>query len=250
MEEAARRRPDIQLSGLEWGIPGWVARTGMWSQSHVDYLTGWAVGLRDRKGLNVTALAVAWNERTYDKTFIKEMRKALDIAGLAHVKTIAPDAWGRMWAIVADMEKDKDLTAAIDVLGTHQECYGSASQMPPPGTTGLGKPLWSTELHIGEIGSYAGCDVASTGKYGSVDLPAWDIRAALHLARALNRGYLIANMTSTLIWTPIYSWYEYLLYGGKGLIVANTPWSGWYSIPPTVWMVAHVSTASASLILW
>ena len=157
----------------------------------------------------MTALAVAWNERTYDVTFIKEMRKALDAAGLAHVKTIAPDAWGHMWAIVADMQKDKDLTAAIDVLGTHQECYGSATQMPPPGTMALGKPLWSTELHIGEIGSYAGCDAASTK--ASMDLPAWDIRAGLHLARALNRGYLIANMTSTLIWTPIYSWYEYLL---------------------------------------
>ena len=44
----------------------------------------------------MTALAVAWNERTYDVTFIKEMRKALDAAGLAHVKTIAPDAWGHM----------------------------------------------------------------------------------------------------------------------------------------------------------
>lgn len=108
------------------------------------------------------------------------------------------------------MKKDKELTAAIDILGTHQECYGSAEQTPPPGTMALGKPLWSTELHIGEIGSYAGCDAASTGKY-SVDLPAWDIRAGLHLARALNRGYLIANMTSTLIWTPIYSWYENLL---------------------------------------
>ena len=85
MEEAAKRRPDIQLSGLEWGIPGWVARSGMWSSANVDYLTGWAAGLRDKKGLNVTALAVAYNERTYDKGFIKSMRKSLDAAGLAHV---------------------------------------------------------------------------------------------------------------------------------------------------------------------
>jgi hypothetical protein len=241
MEEATKRRPDIQLSGLEWGIPGWVVKAGMWSQTNIDYLTGWVVGLRDKKGLNVTALAVAWNERSYNKTFIKGMRKALDAVGLAHVKTIAPDSWGNMWSIVADMEKDRGLTAAIDVLGTHQECYGSAPQLPPPGTMALGKPLWSTELHIGEIGSYAGCDATSTGKYGSMDLPAWDIRAGLHLARALNRGYIIANMTSALIWTPTYSWYEYLLYGGKGIIIANTPWSGWYSVPPTVWMVAHTT---------
>ena len=47
MEEAAKRRPDIQLSGLEWGIPGWVARSGMWSSANVDYLTGWAVSCRN-----------------------------------------------------------------------------------------------------------------------------------------------------------------------------------------------------------
>jgi hypothetical protein len=37
-----------------------------------------------------------------------------------------------MWAIIDDMKKDGDLTAAIDVIGTHQECYGAAAQMPPP----------------------------------------------------------------------------------------------------------------------
>eukprot|EP01052_Picozoa_sp_SAG31_P019167 SAG31_NODE_1387_length_8554_cov_14.239148_3_plen_851_part_00 len=241
MAEAVKRRPNVQLSGLEWGIPGWVAEDGMWSKTNVDYLTGWAAGLRDRKGLNITALAVAWNERTYDKTFIKEMRRALDTAGLGHVKSIAPDSWGHMWAIVDDMQKDKELTAAIDILGTHQECYGAVAQMPPPGTMSLKKSLWSTELHIGELGSYGGCDPTQKDNYGSVDLPAWDFRAALHLARALNRGYLIANMTSTLIWTPVYSWYEYLLYGGKGLVIANTPWSGWYAVPDAVWMVAHTT---------
>ena len=32
----------------------------MWSTTNVDYLTGWASGLRDKKGLNITALAVAY----------------------------------------------------------------------------------------------------------------------------------------------------------------------------------------------
>ena len=42
MEEAKARRPDIELSGLKWGVTGWVAA---------------ANGLRDQKGLNITALA-------------------------------------------------------------------------------------------------------------------------------------------------------------------------------------------------
>ena len=91
---AVKRRPDIQLSGLEWGIPGWVqAAGGLWSEANIDYLAGWATGLRERKGLNLTQLAVAYNEETYNASFIKAMRRKLDSEGLAHVRTIAPDSW-------------------------------------------------------------------------------------------------------------------------------------------------------------
>ena len=102
MQEATKRNPRIQLSGLEWGVPGWVAASpggggrygGMWSPANVKYMVGWATGLRDQKGLNLSALAVAYNERGYNATFIKAVRKGLDAAGLAHVQTIAADASG------------------------------------------------------------------------------------------------------------------------------------------------------------
>jgi hypothetical protein len=174
------------------------------------------------------------------------MRRSLDDAGLEHVKTIAPDSWGRMWQIVGDMQKDAELAGAIDIIGTHQECTGASKEMPPAGTANLGKKLWSTEQHIGELGKFGGCDssrpfVPSAAIPVALDLPVWDSRAGLTLARSINQGYLIANMTSTLIWTPTYSWYEWLGYAGKGLVVANTPWSGWYSVPDAVWCVAHTT---------
>ena len=34
------------------------------------------------------------------------------------------------------------------------------------------------------------------------------------------------------------SWYEYLCLSGKGMIVANTPWSGHYKVPDAVWIVS------------
>jgi hypothetical protein len=248
MEQAVQRRPGIQLSGLEWGVPGWVAAApgGFWSDAAISYLTGWAKGLRDVKGLNLTALGVAWNERSYNTTFIKAMRKSLDAAGLKHVRTIAPDSWGRMWQIVGDMQKDPELAAAIDIVGTHQECTGASNEMPPAGTAALGKKLWSTEQHIGELGKFGGCDsskpfVPSVAMPVELDLPSWDRKAGLTLARSINQGFIVANMTSTLIWTPTYSWYEWIKYAGKGLVVANTPWSGWYSVPDAVWCVAHTT---------
>lgn len=51
MQEAAKRRSGIQLSGLEWGIPGWVAAEGgMWSVANQEYMVGWVAGLAKEKG--------------------------------------------------------------------------------------------------------------------------------------------------------------------------------------------------------
>ena len=54
-------------------------------------------------GLNLTSLGVAWNERTYNAAFIKNVKEKLISVGLSRVKTIAPDSWGDMWKIVPDM---------------------------------------------------------------------------------------------------------------------------------------------------
>jgi hypothetical protein len=101
------------------GIPGWVAAEGgMWGDANQEYTVGWVSGLAKEKGLNITALAVSYNERGYDDTFMKAMRKALNAAGLAHVKTIGGDQCGEStWKLVADMTKDKELRDAIDIIG-------------------------------------------------------------------------------------------------------------------------------------
>ena len=242
LQEAARRRPDIQLSGLLFGVPGWVHNSpgAMWGANSVKYLVEWVTGLQSQKGLNVTALGVAYNERSYSAAFIKTVRKALDSAGFASVKTIAPDSWGKMWAIVDEMHKDPELCSAIDIIGTHDPgaVNGHPENDPPPGTMSLGKPLWGTEQHIGEA-----FGINSLPGGVEADLPIWDWRAGLGLARVLNQGYITANQTATLIWTPTWSWSEYIWYAGKGLLVANTPWSGHYAVPDALWLVAHTTQA-------
>ena len=53
MQEAVKRRPDMPLSGLEWGIPGWVAAGtgkgkkggGMFGELNQQYMVGWVSGL-------------------------------------------------------------------------------------------------------------------------------------------------------------------------------------------------------------
>ena len=47
------------------------------------------------------------------------------------------------------------------------------------------------------------------------------------------------------MWTPIYSWYEWLPYKGKGLMVANRPWDGTYNVTDTIWVTAHTTQFTA-----
>ena len=44
----------------------------------------------------------------------------------------------------------------------------------------------------------------------------WQWPAAMQLAQTLNQQYVVSNQTSVQMWTPIYSWYEWLPYQGKG----------------------------------
>ena len=146
-------------------------------------------------GLNITALGVSYNERGYNDNFMKSIRKALNAAvattlfestigfqqrcslilmldlskqGLAHVKTIGGDQCGEnTWKIVGDMQKDKDLQDAIDIIGELFGCCRVRCSQPsgnsvgwvsgvhnpgpiseaasiPAGTLKLGKPIWGT----------------------------------------------------------------------------------------------------------
>ena len=198
MMQAAARRPEILLSGLEWGVPGWIAKApgGLWGSANVDYLVGWVTGLKKQKNLTISALGVAYNERGYDTTFIKTMRQALDKAGLSGVRTIAADSDGsKAWGVAKDMEKDKELAAAIDIIGVH--CPGPVNgQGPVPSDVlKLNKTLWSTEQHI---------DAFGPGPHNTQIHSLYEWVSALGLARVLNQGYVTGHQTATLVWTPIY----------------------------------------------
>lgn len=58
-----------------------------------------------------------------------------------------------------------------------------------------------TEQHIGENG-LGGVVPDKTDPYMWTDLPVWNFTAALGLAKGINQGYLTANQTAVLIWTP------------------------------------------------
>ena len=85
-----------------------------------------------------------------------------------------------------------------------------------------GKPLWASEN-------------------GSQDYN----DGAAAMARAVNRDYLDGKMTATINWPIVAAIYPDFPYATDGLILANQPWSGWYSVGKQAWVTAQTTQFTA-----
>jgi len=218
MEQARARNPAIKLYGLAWGAPGWVGegRQTFFTPSAIGYLVSW-LGCARLHRLAIDYLG-GWNERGYDIEWYKQLRSSLDAAGYGSVQVVAADD---SWGIVDGIGSDATLAGVVDVIGVHYPCSGgnggdALSCRSPPNASLTGKRLWASEN--GSRPYIAGAAV---------------------MARALNRGYVDGAMTAYLNWPLVAALYPNLPYASVGLIVANQPWSGRYSIGSQLWVTAH-----------
>ncbi|MEN9840566.1 MAG: hypothetical protein RL376_366 [Verrucomicrobiota bacterium] len=217
MKEARRRNPAIPLDTLCWGAPAWIGGGTYYSQDMADYVADFLAGAKQHHGLDIGYTGI-WNERAYDIPWIKLLRKTLDARGLSAVEIIAADACVNQWAIAKDAARDPELQAAISLLGEHYPAYAST-----PEAKASGKRLWAAE-----DGPWRG-----------------DWTGARQLARVYNRNYITGGMTKTVIWSLITSYYDNLPLPGSGLMTANTPWSGAFTLDPALWATAHTTQFSA-----
>jgi len=224
MREAKQRNPDIVLSGLSWGAPGWFDG-GFWSQDNIDHLVAW-LDCAQHHGLSIDYLG-GWNEsEDFEPSWFVALDEALEANGHADTKIIAADGWGadlaERWKVADVMAADDEFRDAVDVLSVHYPCgqqYNGAPFDHCPSTQAaqdLGVPLWS-----GEQGSQ---------KY--------DIGAG-PLAKAINRSYIDGRMTATVNWAMTASFYTSIPYAGVGLMRAYQPWSGYFETSKSLWSMAH-----------
>jgi len=116
------------------------------TEQNIDYLIAWVQGLKEHKNLTVDSLGIGYNEGVYNVTWMKEIRKRLDAAGLESLLTIGTDdCCGGQFGITHAMASDPVLNASIDIIGSH--CTGPQNHQanPSEAVLALNKPLWNTE---------------------------------------------------------------------------------------------------------
>jgi hypothetical protein len=260
--QALQRNPNMIFYGLQWTAPAWVTgretdgksvSTGgaptLFTVNDITYLIDW-LNCAKQRGLTINYLG-GWNENAGGDTtgvntywWYSQLRTDLDNAGFTNVQIIAGDL-NPQWEFASDASPDP--YPDIDVLGAHDVCHypneeltnGNAPtcNLPVDPTTkdayDPAKQLWASELGAMDAGAQSGCTEPCA--------PAMD--------RSLVRGYNQARLVGYLEWPvidamPVLGNTEEdtpLPYENRGLITADQPWSGNYSVNAMTWAIAQVT---------
>ena len=234
---AAARRPGIATSSLQWAAPRFVGEPGVSNGDSLftltnarDYVVPWLKCMRDAYNVSLSFQGAGWNEKPHNVSYIKLLRAELDAAGLAAVGLAAADqCCGSNWQIAADMAADPALAAIVDVVTTHVAGALEENTPTPAAAIALGVPLSQGEEHF--------------GLPDPDPVPIWDFAALAATGVEINQNWVVNSMTSTIFWPAAYGWLAGLLYRGKGLVVATSPWAQppVYYVPDALFVVAHTT---------
>jgi hypothetical protein len=220
-QQAVQRNPNIKLYGLTWSAPAWVG-SSFYNANGIQYILDW-LGCAKQRNLPITYMG-GWNEHGYDATWFPQLRTALNNNGYGNVQIVAADANDSGWSTADAMAGNPAFKASAVALGNHYPCsgYSGSSSYTACSSTataqGLGLPLWASEN-------------------GSLDYN----DGGAPMARTDNLVYLQGKMVANINWPIVAALYPDVSFVGQGLIKADEPWSGHYSLGLSTWAMAHTT---------
>ena len=220
--QAKARNPGLTVVALAWSFPGWLVTSGSPFGDcalagpclAATYVAEWVNGVRDALGLVVDVVGTLsdfWDAAS-EPSFVKALRARLDAAGLAAVRIVCGE--DGTWSCAEAALADADLAAAVTVFSTH----GAAK--PSAAAAALGKRLWAT--HRSSQGEAA------------------NLRGAAVLGAELSAD-AATGFSATLVWGALCAAYDGTPEHNNGLIRADSPTTGFFSVTPSLYAVAHTS---------
>lgn len=228
MAEARKRNPKVILDCLPWTFPRWVG--DRFSSASAEWLASFLEVAKRQYGLEIDWVSAAQNEMGTDLNWIrKDLRPTLDARGFSKVRLQAPDDDSEYWKVFDLLEKDPEVDRLIDAVGYHyldgREPWQIDQKKGRDATESAkqsGKPLWASE------------EWSQSGRE-------WGGKGALYLARLMNKLYIRDRITKFQIWCPVDSIYDPIRWSDTGVMQADMPWCGHYSVWPALWIVAHTT---------
>jgi galactosylceramidase len=139
MREAVRRNPNLKVGGLAWAWPSWTKGS---VAKKVEYLTTWAVGLREQYNVTLDFIGLQ-NEGEITggpAAFSVALRLSLNAAGLASTLIECCDAhdWKDLQPLMDN--HSSAFFHAVDALAVHEPLRQSESV--PAAALATGKRIW------------------------------------------------------------------------------------------------------------
>jgi len=228
MAESRKRNPKIILDCLPWAYPNWV--DNRFSQASADWIVSFLDVARKNYHLNINWISAGQNEMGTDLNWIaKNLRPTLNAHGFAKVKLQAPDDDSEFWQVFDKLEKNAVYNNLVNAVGYHYVDGREPWDIDQKGGRDAtekakrsGKPLWASE------------EWSQSGQE-------WGGKGTIYLARLMNKLYSRDRITKFEIWCPVDGIYDQIIWANTGALQADQPWSGHYTIWPSVWAVAHTT---------
>jgi len=226
MEQAQARNPNIKFYALTWTSPGWIG--GWWNTNAINYLVSYLTCAQSH-GLTISYLG-GFNETQGDGTaaWWEQLRSTLNADGFSSVQLIGGDLIDGFNGIANDLNGNAQWDSTMDFIGAHYPCSSSFTSNPGAATSCVpsaltaakqtGKPMWQSE---------GGAQDYETG--------------AGFVIRSIVRGYVDGGLVEYNNWPIIAALYPNLDYPTSGLIWADQPWSGWYSVGATTAVIGQIT---------
>jgi O-glycosyl hydrolase len=207
-QQAKSRNSAIEFTAGRWGIPAWAnASDSNKKDYYINYLN-----LMVTNGTPLDYLSPDQNENSFSRDYVvNTLKPALNSASYSNLKLVAQDAY-QSWGIADTVVSDSDLKSALYAINNHYVTTSTTNAQ------NCGLPLFNDES----------------------DTPFREQWSRLMLVAINNaKQYVDGKMVRVMYQPALDSVYDTLKFNYKGILTANTPWSGHYEIHPSLWMTAH-----------